>query len=74
MKIGILKDYNQAEVDKAKKTGKTLHAGIEIYSLYDQINIWEIKHNHDPAGVLSELKLELMQALGKLEVKDGGEQ
>jgi len=64
MEIGLLLPYDE-------KKAKESSLGVELSSLLDEITELEIRHRYDLAGVLGELKLNIMLALGKIK---GGEE
>ena len=69
MEIGLLLPYNEKAVEENAKKNKPVVLGVELKSMYDEINLLEVKHGYNTAAVLSELKLSLMVALGKAQVE-----
>lgn len=63
MQIGLLYPYDK---NKAKKENCAL--GIELQSMLDELNVLEIKHNYDFSKICTDIKSQLMVALGKVRI------
>jgi hypothetical protein len=66
MKTGYLYEKTEEELKKDIKNNINVTLGIEVTSLLDTINFYEIKHNGESTQVLINLKYDLMLLLGKI--------
>lgn len=71
MRIGVLTNWEPEQIKKQIETGKTVNIGLELSSLYDELNFLEIKHAYNMVNVITELKINLLTLMGKIETKEG---
>lgn len=66
MKTGYLYHKTDKEIESDIKKNISITLGIDINSLLDTINFYEIKHNGDYQSTLINLKQDIMILLGKI--------
>lgn len=59
----------QKEFDEARKNDNNVAVGIDAESLFNELNALELQHSYNHTAVISRIKLDLMQLLGKVVVQ-----
>ena len=68
--IGVIQPYNEEKVKKSKEKAVL---GTPFESLFEHMNILEVKHKFDIESIYQELKAEVMEATGRIELAKGGD-